>query len=601
MTAHLLVLSLGPVQGFIQQARRTRDLWFGSHVLSELGRAAAHALAERGAALVFPALERGNRELEPCDGLRRDDDTVPLAVGNKIVARVPEGVDPAALARVARDAAGMRWRGLAELVRRKCDALLAPSIDALWHEQLDTFLEIAATWVPMEDGPGGFATARRAGDAELAGRKLLREFAPWRARRAGAPKSSFDGGRESVIAERPPERLARRYRLTAGEQLDAVGLVKRAGGDPEQFVPLTNVALAAWIQRAAAVASDELGQLARACADAELPRIRRDDLDWLRAFPYDAQWFLEDRWRSLAVEAGLEDGIAWARRHVAPVIRAVKVAPHPYVACLVADGDRMGERLDASDWDGARRLSRQLGAVAGAARAVVEQEYRGLLVYAGGDDVLAFVCLADAVPCAAALRARFESVVRPALPSGSPDPTLSVGLGVGHLLETLGYLLQLGQEAERLAKGDALPAEERRNALGVVVDKRAGGQVRWRGRWTGAERPADRLRRDTELLADRLSSKKVYEVRRLLDALPRPEKVDRADQAAWAGVLEGEVRRVLGRTYAGEGLDLAEAGLALEAGREYAANRRRVGDWVQRLLVSRMLVDATATGAREVP
>ena len=43
---HLLLVSLGPVQDFIAQARRSRDLWFGSHLLSELSRAAAKSLAE---------------------------------------------------------------------------------------------------------------------------------------------------------------------------------------------------------------------------------------------------------------------------------------------------------------------------------------------------------------------------------------------------------------------------------------------------------------------------------------------------------------------------------------------------------------------------
>jgi hypothetical protein len=48
MTAHLLLVTLGPVQDFIAQARRTRDLWYGSHLLSELGRAAARVLADGG-------------------------------------------------------------------------------------------------------------------------------------------------------------------------------------------------------------------------------------------------------------------------------------------------------------------------------------------------------------------------------------------------------------------------------------------------------------------------------------------------------------------------------------------------------------------------
>ena len=44
MSGHLLLVTIGPVQEFIAQARRTRDLWYGSHLLSELARAGARAL-----------------------------------------------------------------------------------------------------------------------------------------------------------------------------------------------------------------------------------------------------------------------------------------------------------------------------------------------------------------------------------------------------------------------------------------------------------------------------------------------------------------------------------------------------------------------------
>jgi CRISPR-associated protein Cmr2 len=38
MTSHLLQLSVGPVQELIAAAQRTRDLWFGSFLLSEISK-----------------------------------------------------------------------------------------------------------------------------------------------------------------------------------------------------------------------------------------------------------------------------------------------------------------------------------------------------------------------------------------------------------------------------------------------------------------------------------------------------------------------------------------------------------------------------------
>ena len=55
MSHFVLILSLGPVQGFIAAARRSRDLWSGSWLLSEISKAAAKALRDGGADLIFPA------------------------------------------------------------------------------------------------------------------------------------------------------------------------------------------------------------------------------------------------------------------------------------------------------------------------------------------------------------------------------------------------------------------------------------------------------------------------------------------------------------------------------------------------------------------
>ena len=59
MTGHLLAIALGPVQEFISAARRTRDLWFGSYLLSEISKATAKLVNEAGGILIF-AVERTN-------------------------------------------------------------------------------------------------------------------------------------------------------------------------------------------------------------------------------------------------------------------------------------------------------------------------------------------------------------------------------------------------------------------------------------------------------------------------------------------------------------------------------------------------------------
>ena len=46
--------TLGPVQGFVAQARRTRDFWAGSFILSWLSSVAIACIEKQGGTVQFP-------------------------------------------------------------------------------------------------------------------------------------------------------------------------------------------------------------------------------------------------------------------------------------------------------------------------------------------------------------------------------------------------------------------------------------------------------------------------------------------------------------------------------------------------------------------
>ena len=84
----LFIYSIGPVQDFIATAKRCRDLWFGSWLLSELAKAAARAVA------TFPGVAPGALIFPHVGDLADLDPGSPMSVANKIVAQLPEGVSP---------------------------------------------------------------------------------------------------------------------------------------------------------------------------------------------------------------------------------------------------------------------------------------------------------------------------------------------------------------------------------------------------------------------------------------------------------------------------------------------------------------------------
>ena len=597
MTRAVLAMTIGPVQDFIAQARRSRDLWFGSHVLSEVSRAAAKAAAEYpGVELIFPALDRDDVELAPCDAAMRDRTKAPpLNIGNHLLALVP-AAEADAVAWKMKAAAEGRWRALADEARSRAAriGLLADGIDGIWKEQIDSLLEVAATAAPF-DAPEGYSSARRAAERALAARKNLRDFTPWAHDRAGAPKSSFDGGRVSVITDDRdaiPAGERKAARLGSGEQLDAVGVVKRLGGDPDQFVPLANVALADWIDKARARAPDELARLAKACAE-KVGRVVRRDLpwtEWAGGQSFDAEVLLEARLPGVLVECGHAEragdrAVADFRSgHLDPLYERIKAPPVPSVCCLVADGDHMGRAIDGlTDPRQHRELSRCLARFAQRAQGILAG-HRGFAVYTGGDDVLGFLAPSRALEAAAALRAAFAEEIA-TLGFLVDRPTLSVGLGIGHILDGMAHLLSLGRRAERLAK-QGRPGEPR-DSLALIVDRRSGGEAEWCAGWR--HDPTGTLGTLAAAWGTALPAGKAHEVRAMFGRLPRPGTVD---EAGFPAVLRGEVRRILGRANVGmdeEGTRLVpeDVGLDLPDGLSYAEAHRRVADWLGRAMVAR--------------
>lgn len=606
MTQAALAMSIGPVQDFIAQARRSRDLWFGSHVLSEVSRAAARAAADvAGVELVFPALAKSDAELEPCDAsIREGTSQPPLNVGNHLLAVVPAN-QTTTIARAMKQAALARWRQLASAARAKAQkmGLLAPDIDGVWNEQIDTLLEVSAASAEFAS-PDGYAEARKAAERALSARKNLRDFATWKHDRPGAPKSSFDGGRVSVLTANRSEisaHHARTARLGGGEQLDAVGVVKRLGGDPDQFVPLANVALADWIAKARERAPEELRWLAGAC-EAVMGRVYRRDLPWTHwtdGRSFDAEVLLEGRLPGVLVECGVAERAsdpavaAWRRDHLDPLHARVAAPPVPSVCCLVADGDHMGRAIDGvQDPEHHRQLSRCLATFAREAQGILAR-HKGFAVYTGGDDVLGFLAPAHAPAAAADLHAAFAAAMN-GLGFLAEKPTLSVGLGIGHILDGMSHLLALGRRAERLAK-QGRPGSPR-DSLAVIVDRRSGGEVAWCDGWP--HDPVARLTALAGIWGAALPAGKVYELRGMFRRLPRP--VAGVD-GGFTDVLRGEVGRILGRANvgmddAGRPLRAADVGLDLPDNLSYADAHARVASWLGLAMVARAFADRKSGG-----
>lgn len=641
--AHVLIVTVGPAQELIAAARRCRDLWFGSWLLSELCKAVARSLVTDCGieALIFPGIDSA-AELAPASATN---------VTNRLVVRLPDGRPPRDVAERGQAALDARLGELCDEVFGAPDGAGRPGRGGRIDDTLpggpylvagSARAQVAAMvdyqWAAAEEPPaaaGGYATALAAAEELLSARwytQLWEATVPWA---APVPKSSLDGQRESVLREElfagigqrwTAEEVRQRYGAGPQERLCGVGLVKRLGrreSSRQGHHFLSTGHLAAWplLERLegldAASARDFRGAWRTLLRHIEESGVVLRDLEahGKEGTPhsllgrFDGGLLFEGRLSEIlaavADPGARRERLRQARVALARALRATGVStPIPYFAVLVADGDRMGRLIRAqTDHRQHRALSAVLGAFARHAREIVESGHRGELIYAGGDDVLAFVPLHRVVACARALAADFAARLHPFAPLPQPaaaqppaappaageapssTPTLSAGVAVAHFLEPLGATLALARRAERSAKRTG-------NALSLIVSKRAGADIEVCGPWGGLDTDLDDFATLHRLDAvPDGAAFELQELSRLLHGVAEGVTGGAADGAALASLVAREAERILRRKQPQHGRRAELAAPVLDR-LARAMQQLGVAELARRLIVARLLAQA---------
>ncbi|MGK9451814.1 type III-B CRISPR-associated protein Cas10/Cmr2 [Acidithiobacillus caldus] len=483
----LLEVSFGPVQDFIASARRTADLWAGSHLLSESARRAGQAILKSGGILIYP----DPRRIEEREAGQSN-------VSNVLLAELPEHCAPAEVAERAIAEARSYLAGQGEEALHEFPQLRQP----LFRFQLQDALEAYAAWAEYPDD-SSYQQAYKALKTTFSLRKNTRDFraATWPEatdpKDRHLPKNSLDGLRETVLPELDTDRLRRgkwrKLHLSPGEQLDALAVLKRWVGNTHEakFAALTRIAAHDWIQ---GISTPELESLRGAYEPlVSLGVASRCPSNGGRydTFPYDAALLFPERLQVAYNEARDGDDPEGVRNALDALERALKPLwkrygkPLPYAAVLMADGDRMGKFVAAAqNSEHHRRLT---VAIAGFADRAIEilRSGGGQAIYAGGEDVLGFLPLSSVLQVPRRLASAFSEAIAPLSRDlqeiGRVDqpPTLRVGVAIAHVQQPLGYIRHLADRAEKLAKGLA-GSDQQGNALGLRLHVRGGHVLSWR-------------------------------------------------------------------------------------------------------------------------
>lgn len=500
MTTYLH-FTLGPVQSFVAQARRTRDFWAGSFLLSWLSAIAMREVRQQGGEVIFPSLDQAY--LDWLDGNGTGEVPQQGRVPNRFKARFAGKADGKAIEQAVQQA----WQALAETVYQndlKKPGVSSLATEAIWQRQVRAFWDI--TWVVTDTADDNSALDRR---------KHWRTYLP--PDEAGIKCMMMEGWQELSGLPEPgqpypskadldkfwqPVQERMKTDLREGEMLCAIAFIKRRFVRHFEQVPMgwklppnvPSVAFMAgvhWLENILKATGDATArqawetylQAGSAISDRQEWKTRIRCLEELQGIP--RHWKALDGnlfYRSALENPNVFPDEAKAKK-VATALAALNkaagvAAASPFYAVLRMDGDDMGKllrKLQGQD-DGEKRVSDALDDFTQAVPDLVA-DHNGFLIYAGGDDVLAILPLENALECAARLRERYlAAFVGQNLAGGS---TLSGAICFAHIKMPLGRVLEDSHDLlDKVAK-----AQTGRDAIAVRALKPGGQTLQWAQPW----------------------------------------------------------------------------------------------------------------------
>lgn len=476
-----LHFTFGPVQGFVAQARRTRDLYAGSFLLSHL---AITAMRAAGGKVILPNLETllaftGDHAVAP----------------NRFIAEFADAADAAQAGERACKALLDEWEKIADTVwDRFVGSVARNGLDThkIWERQIRGFWEIAWCVGPKEetdllDRRKNWRTPPRTEEGgdhctlmgqwqELSGfilsKQRQEQNAFWKAIRSQSAIKDLD--------------------LEEDERLCAIAMVKRffphvskeAIGrelDMKNWPSTVSMAALPWQLGIKKKADPQV--LEKATEYAESVKNEDGATVNVRQIPSLANFANAGRFNELSGNflnrTALENKRGTPlknedsrKRYLDDLRKLEKVSgDHAgnHYALLLMDGDHMGKLIRDNT---PQTVSDALTHYCKKVPELVEK-HDGITIYAGGDDLLAMLPLDQALPVVNKVRDLYAQSF------DNIEATISAGLVFAHYRNAFSLVLEYAHELlHKHAKDDA-----DRDAIAIGVLKGSGQSCRWVGKF----------------------------------------------------------------------------------------------------------------------
>jgi len=462
MIQYLFLFTVGPVQSFIAQARKTQDLYAGSRILAELVFDAADCAQKHQVELIFPRnIKKGS------------------SVPNRFIGKI-SGISESEMQAIGEEVEQIvqaKFKNLAEKALREAKVTGSKAFD----QQIANHLEINWLFHPIQgEDDDAYRDAYIEIETFLASVKNARVFqqydytAPQTWGEKGR-KCSLDGERNALFfGEETNPNYSRQgkivnkggFWLNQNEGLSAVSFTKRGfkeEGKTKEFPSTAEVAI--------------MNVTSRKGSSFELFRKCLGDIE------FDAQLCYKEN----ITEKYLSKN-GYVLKCDIQSLQNLRAGAFPdselssYYALVAFDGDKMGKFLsghpsvfkgtDLIKFQG--DLSARLSEFAKAVEEYFKNEDKGAIVYTGGDDFLGFVNLVSLFDVMRWLRETFHNMVsKPLSENGyfvqDTKFTFSAGIAIAHYKTPLDIVLKKARELEKMAKNDG-----DRDAFAIGVMKKSG-------------------------------------------------------------------------------------------------------------------------------
>lgn len=392
MSKHLFLFTIGPVQSFIAQARKTQDLYVGSCLLSDIIHYALGYIECNQGEIISPYYKDSIQSIRIDEGNKR-------SFPNRIVASFD--IDKEAVKNFGNALEALVKTQFETLAKNKFDQVFPAKDKPLGlYEQIKDFLEVY--WVAVEYQEDNFQEAYQSLIKKMA---MLKSIRPMKSFAEKGRKCDLNGIYNVKIYRKTAEEeqkslsyikknklfaddnfiIDAKYnsitpkQLQVGEGLSAISFLKRLYRKENNFPSTAKIAL--------------------------LNLLDKVDIhsyyDCFKLNSFDEQLIFNE---NLTEKSLLKNGVSLAdgfsiidaKKELHKLYeksKENKIPKSKYYAILAFDGDDMGKRLGKLSVAQQKELSLTLSENAQKLQSIIDDKSKGKTVYAGGDDFLALVNL----------------------------------------------------------------------------------------------------------------------------------------------------------------------------------------------------------------